>query len=341
VVASSIESFAGEGTPWAQRSEMTTKPISVPVTASVIIPSLVGGKPLLALVAQLGSQTELATQIIIADNGLPDHTVAALRSHRVEVLRMPRNLGFGAAVNRAAEAAEGDALVVLNDDVIPQIGFLEALVAPLKDGADTVAGVLIQNERPERIETAGVVIDAALGPHDYLHGEPLTRLSQSIPPPLGPCGGAAAYQRALFAEVGGFDESLFAYGEDVDLAIRMRSVGARSALAWTARALHLGSQTLGYHSLEKAMLVGFGRGYLLRKYRVLNRPTSALAALGIETAASVVLARRHRSLQPGLARIRGWRACKVRAVPPPKSDVMVGISEGWRRRYLRSSRFRN
>jgi N-acetylglucosaminyl-diphospho-decaprenol L-rhamnosyltransferase len=282
----------------------------------------------------------LSTQIIVADNGLPADTLTMLRPLPVEVLPMGRNMGFGAAVNRAAKAAEGDALIMLNDDVDAQPGFLKALVAPLAKGADMVAGVLIQDERRDRIESAGIVMDAVLGPHDYLYGEPLSRLSEPVSPPLGPCGGAAAYRSSLFAEIGGFDEKLFAYGEDVDLAIRMRSAGARSALATSALAVHLGSHTLGYHSLEKAMLVGFARGYLLHKYGVLRRPFSALRAVGVELAASGVLARRHRSLRPGIARVRGWRACEVGADPPPRSDLTVGVIEGWRRRYARSTRLR-
>jgi N-acetylglucosaminyl-diphospho-decaprenol L-rhamnosyltransferase len=256
----------------------------------------------------------------------------------VNVVEMGSNIGFGAAVNRAVAASEAEFLVVLNDDVMPKHGFLQTLVAPLQAGAEVVAGVLIQDERRDRIETAGIEIDAGLGPYDYLHNEPVSRLDKPVPPPLGPCGGAAAYLRAAFVAVGGFDEGFFAYGEDVDLAIRLRAAGARCALAREARAFHSGSATLGYQSLEKAKLVGFSRGYLIRKYGVLRRPRAAIRAIPSELVASLILAYRHRSLEPGLARVRGWKACDVALPPPRVDDVTVGFLDGLRRRYARSKR---
>ena len=122
----------------------------------------------------------------------------------------------------------------------------------------------------------------------------------------------------------------------MDLAIRLRTAGAVCALAPRARALHAGSGTLGYRSLAKANLVGFSRGYLLRKYRVLGGVRSAPAAVAAEAVAVLMLARRHRSLGPGVARFRGWRSCDTRAPPPPDSDITVGLLDAWRRRYARS-----
>jgi N-acetylglucosaminyl-diphospho-decaprenol L-rhamnosyltransferase len=278
--------------------------------------------------------------VVVADNGLARDTVRELQSAGARIVGMGRNLGFGAAINRAVRETEGDVLALVNDDATPVVGvdFVSALTAPLRDGADMVAGVLLQEERPDLIETAGVEIDALLGPHDYLQNERIDRLEQPLPSPLGPCGGAAAYRRSAFDEAEGFDEGLFAYGEDVDLAIRLRAIGARCALATGARATHTGSGTLGYDSLEKARLVGRSRGYLLRKYRVLSRPAPAVAAVSIETAASLALALRHRSLAPALARVQGWRSCSVRVELRLESVATIPVAAGLRRRYARSRR---
>jgi len=249
---------------------------------------------------------------------------------------METNLGFGAAINRAASLARTDVLVVLNDDIEPQSGFLEALVAPIDDGAAMVAGVLLQELAPDLIETAGVELDRTLAAADYLHNETVSRLEEAVRAPFGPSGGAAAYRLSAFLAVGGFDENFFAYCEDVDLAIRLRAAGGTCALASRARALHAGSGTLGYRSLAKANLVGFSRGYLLRKYGVLRHLRSAPAALAIEAIAVLLLARRHHSLRPGIARVRGWRSCVVRASPPPRSEIAVDLLDAWRRRYVRA-----
>jgi N-acetylglucosaminyl-diphospho-decaprenol L-rhamnosyltransferase len=308
-------------------------------SVSVVVPSLRGGPRLVELVNRLRDTSSVSVEVVIADNGLAPETAAAARAAGANVIAMGANLGFGRAVNRAAETAGGDVLVLVNDDVAPRPGFLGSLAAEVvKGGAEMAAGVLLREERPALIETAGVEIDATLGAHDYLQNEPVSRLDSRLRPPLGPCGGAAAYSRRAFDEVGGFDEGFFAYFEDVDLAIRLRRAGARCALAGAAHAVHTGSGTLGYHSLAKACQVGYSRGYLLRKYGVLSRPLPAVSALSLEALASAALAVRHRSLAPATARVRGWRSCRARAALPPASAVTATTLDGARRRYARSRR---
>jgi GT2 family glycosyltransferase len=304
---------------------------------SVLIPSARGNRKLVELVERLRADAPAPIEFLIADNGIPSETAWALNRSGARVVGMSGNLGFGAAVNRIAALSRAHALVILNDDVVPHDGFIVSLVEHL-DQAEMVAGVLVQAERPDRIESAGIEVDVLLGPHDYLHGEALGRLAEPLAPPLGPCGGAAAFRRSSFAAVGGFDEGFFAYCEDVDLALRLRAGGARCALAPRALALHAGSDTLGYRSLEKARLVGFGRGYLLRKYGVLRHPLIGPAALSVELAASLALARRHRSLEPALARLRGWHSCSTRGTRPPRSVATVGLARGMRVRHSRSRR---
>lgn len=302
-------------------------------SVSVVIPSLPGGQMLVDLVRSL--LIDGAAEVLIADNGLPEPSRALLRDANARIVPMGRNLGFGTAVNRAVSASEGSIIVVLNDDLEPLDGFLTALVAPIIDGAEMAAGVLLQKRAPDLIETAGIEIDRTLAASDYLQNEPVARLEEPLRPPLGPCGAAAAYRRSAFVAVNGFDENFFIYGEDVDLAIRLRAAGGRCALAAGARAVHAGSGTTGYGSLSKANIVGFSRGYLLRKYGVLSTLSSGPAALAAETAAVLVLAGHHRSLKPALARVRGWRSCKARCPRPPKSDITVGYLNGLRRRYVR------
>ena len=305
------------------------------LSVTAVIPSLSGGSELVRLVRSL-TLTHGSLDVIVADNGLAKQTRSLLEQTSAEVVAMGRNLGFAAAVNRVARMRRSDVLVVLNDDIDPLPGFLDELLAPLADGADMVAGVLLQQRSPSMIETAGVVLDQTLVGADYLNGEHVAQLEKAPAPPFGPSGGSAAYRLAAFLEAGGFDESFFAYFEDVDLAIRLRALGARCALAPGARALHEGSGTLGYRSLAKANLVGFSRGYLLRKYGVLRDLRSAPAALAAEAVAVLLLARQHRSLRPAVARVRGWRSCHIRLPPPSSSDITVSLPEAWRRRYVRS-----
>lgn len=305
-------------------------------TVSVVIPSLRGGDRLRALVRSLRDEGTISPQIVVADNGVSKGDVAALRAMDATVLAMRQNLGFGRAVNRAAQAAEGDVLVILNDDIVVSPGLLEKLAGPVSTGAAMVCGVLLREDDPAVIESAGIETDRTLSPYDYLQGHSISVLDQDPPPPLGPSGGIAAFNRELFLQDGGFDEGFFAYCEDVDLALRLRGAGGSVAMASGARAYHTASRTLGYHSLPKACMVGESRGYLIRKYGLLRHPSTAATVLGVETAASLALAKRHRSLAPAWARVRGFARARREGPPPPGDAATVGLLDGWRRRYGRS-----
>jgi GT2 family glycosyltransferase len=308
----------------------------VATTASVVIPSIRGNEALVALSERLLAGA-VPTEVVVADNGLPTQTVASLRSAGARIVEMGGNLGFGAAVNRAARTVEGNLLVLLNDDAMPLDGFdfVGELAAQLREGADMVAGVLVQADRPDLIDTAGIELDSALNPLDYLRDCSVERLEGPVPPPIAPSGGAVAYRMNAFVEARGFDEGFFAYWEDLDLGLRLRAAGARCALALDARAAHSGSATLGDYSLDKSRIVGFSRGYFLRKWGALRRPSVALRVLPVEVVSCLILARRHRSFAPAVARVRGWRNCHTRADWPADAQPTVDLLTGMRRRHAR------
>jgi GT2 family glycosyltransferase len=142
---------------------------------------------------------------------------------------------------------------------------------------------------------------------DYLHGEWIRGI-EGAPDPLGPTGGAALYRRAAWEAVGGFDERIFLYYEDLDLALRIAARGGRCRLASGARAIHAYSASLGAASAAKYERTGWTRGYMLRRYGIMRDPALALRALACETAIGAgQLLRDHTSA--GLAgRVRGFRA---------------------------------
>ena len=133
-----------------------------------------------------------------------------------------------------------------------------------------VAGVMRDWVDESRIDTAGMELDRTLLVFDYLNGEPLSALERIDRDPIGPSAAAAAFDRAAFREAGGFDERLFAYWEDVDLVLRLRRAGYGCVLAPDAQGVHQHSATLRSGSARKNYLMGFGRGYVLRKWDVLT-----------------------------------------------------------------------
>jgi N-acetylglucosaminyl-diphospho-decaprenol L-rhamnosyltransferase len=277
------------------------------VQPTVYIPNFNGAARLGAVLRALGEQTA-ACEVVIVDNGSSDDSVAMAQRELpgVRVVALDENLGFGRAINRAVAETPGDPLILLNNDAVPEPRFVEALLAGLGEGVDSVAGVLLQERAPELIDSAGVVADATLMGFDYLHGEPAAA-AEAAPPPLGPTGGAALYRREAFEAVGGFDERIFLYYEDLDLALRLAAAGGRCALAPEARALHAYSASLGAASARKYAWTGWTRGYMLRRYGVMRSPHLALRALGGEAALCAGQLLKDRTAAGLKGRLRGWR----------------------------------
>ena len=246
-------------------------------SATVVVPTMSPMRvaPLIRTLDLDGRDTEL----IVVDNREPAAGDAdpILVPDGCRVLRPGRNLGFSSAVNLAASEAVGDSLVLLNDDSTVEKGFVERITSVLDpmSGVTMAAGVMRQSRDPELIDSAGMELDRTLLVFDYLHDQPIARLDGPVPDPIGPSGAAAAFDRESFLDAGGFDEALFAYWEDVDLVLRLRERGHRCRLAPDARGTHQHSMTLGSGSREKNRLMGFGRGYVLRKWSVLTPGRSA------------------------------------------------------------------
>jgi N-acetylglucosaminyl-diphospho-decaprenol L-rhamnosyltransferase len=287
-------------------------------TATVVIPTLNARDLLRDALASLTGQA-----VVVVDNGSTDGTAEMVAGEfpAVRLLRNEENLGFGRAVNRGAAEAEGDVLVLLNNDVVCEPDFVTRLCEPFEDErVGMAAGVLVQAASPELIDSAGIEIDRTLLAFDYLWNRPVGELEHAADP-LGPCGGAAAYRLSAFREAGGFDDAFFAYWEDVDLALRLRLAGWECRLAPAARALHRHGSTLGASSPAARRLESFGRAYVLAKHRVPRGPRVAL----LDWPALLVHAVFRRELDPIRERRRGLRAGRRDALPGPAPTRLATV----------------
>ena len=293
---------------------------------AIYIPTYEGRERLGRTLRSLEAQSR-PVDIVVVDNGSADGTVELLREEFPEValLELGRNLGFGPALNRAIEAHPGDPAILLNNDVEAEPRFVESLLDAATEGAECVAGVLAQEAAPGLIDSAGVVADRTLMGFDYLHGEPLEAAAKA-PDPLGPTGGAALYRLDAFRAAGGFDERIFLYYEDLDLALRLRSAGARCRLAAGARAIHAYSASLGAGSGEKYARTGWSRGYMLRRYGVMSHPRRALRALAAEAAICAGQLLADRTAKGIGGRLRGWRAGAGLERRPVEESALLDVS---------------
>ncbi|MGO9763457.1 MAG: glycosyltransferase family 2 protein [Solirubrobacteraceae bacterium] len=261
-------------------------------------------------------------RVIVVDNGSTDDTRARLSAEwpAVQLERFDENRGFPEACNRGVAAGSGEVIVLLNNDVDCRPDFLERLVAPLRDPAvGSVASLMLQ-PGGESIDSMGLAADPVLAGFPRLQGLPAGRARDATPILAGAAGAAAAYRRLAWEQVGGLDETIVAYMEDFDLALRLRMAGWRSVAAPNAIGVHLGSATNGHRSSWQRLQGGFGRGYVLRRYGLLRRRTAprALATEAVVVLGDLVISRDLAALR---GRWAGWRAGRSRprlALPPPE-----------------------
>jgi N-acetylglucosaminyl-diphospho-decaprenol L-rhamnosyltransferase len=305
----------------------------------VIVPTVTPSLAVRLLESLEGPGRSFETLVVDNGTGAAELELEAAKLGGASVLRLDENLGYGRAVNRAARDAQGDVLVLLNDDSVVDAGYVGAIAAALDPARGVVmaAGVMRDARSPGSIETAGIELDRTLLAYDYLNGEPLSCLEGPVPDPIGPTGAAAAFASDAFLSVGGFDERIFAYLEDVDLVLRLRRDGGRCRLAKDARGVHEHSATLGPGSPRKDYLAGFGRGYLLRKWSVVS-PRRLPAVLLREVGQAAVQSAMDRNLGPVRGRVNGLRAGRPsESYPSPEMlgsppSLWSAVRRRWRRR---------
>lgn len=176
--------------------------------------------------------------VTVVDNDSGDDTLPVARAARPDarLLKMPRNIGYGAAANRGFAGGRAPYAMLLNPDAVLSEGAAAALVT---------AG--------ERYPDAGLLAPCSRDPRGRIefrrrtaHARFLTNPGDAPIQPEGDCcapfvGGAVLmFRRAAFDAIGGFDERIFLFGEDDDICLRLSAAGWSLVHVADAEAFHLG-----------------------------------------------------------------------------------------------------
>lgn len=276
----------------------------------VVVPAYNGWELTESCLRHLRAQTVLHT-VIVCDNGSTDGTPERVCAAfpEVRVVELGENLGFPKACNRGVGAGSGEIVVLLNNDVDCRPDFLERLVVPFEadERLGSVAALLLKPGE-ETIESFGLTADPTLAGYPRLRDLPVREAQATDPVLVGPSGAAGAYRRRAWEGVGGLDEGVFIYGEDVELALRLRAAGWSTVGAADAVAVHVGSASMGTRSAWQRYQGGFARGYFLRRY---GMGQSRVGARTVATEALVVLGDAlvfSHDLAALRGRVAGWRA---------------------------------
>ena len=184
--------------------------------------------------------------LIVVDHGT-DGTADLAEVMGARVLRDPGNPGFGAGQNRGVAATTAPYVLLLNPDAAPEPDGIAAGLALLEADArvGAVQGVITNRttgapERSSGRELGPVhLLGRAVGARRLLSYAPVRAVARRIgvvadhvervpsrPTAVDSLAATAILvRRAAFDQIGGFDESYFLYGEDLDLCRRMRRAG--------------------------------------------------------------------------------------------------------------------
>ncbi|MGD9849841.1 MAG: glycosyltransferase [Nitrospirales bacterium] len=195
------------------------------------------------------SITDVSYEVIVVDNASTDGTATYLSSlgGDIQILRNQENLGFAKACNQGAAVAKGKYLVFLNNDTIPQPGWLE----PLIHEADTDSQVGIVGSKllfPDgKVQHAGIVFSRTYGePYHFFSGGSSEHQTINRRREMQAVTAACMLvKKDIFKQVAGFDEGYINGFEDVDFCLRVRESGMKIIYQPQSRLYHIGSQTQG------------------------------------------------------------------------------------------------
>jgi len=199
--------------------------------ASIVIPVFGAFPHTLACLRAIAAHPPVAAfEVIVVDDASPDDSLANLRSiDGIRVHARAANGGFIAACNDGAALALGDVLVFLNNDTVPQPGWLDALLDTFDAQPDAgLVGAKLLYPDGRLQEAGGVVFADGSGWNYGRFDDPDDCRYAYLRDADYVSGAAIAIPRMLFDRLGGFDTRYApAYYEDTDLAFAVRAAGLR------------------------------------------------------------------------------------------------------------------
>ena len=229
-------------------------PLKIAPRASVIVPAYNSAATIGACLESLKVLHYPDYETIVIDDGSTDSTAQVAEGAGARVIRIEHH-GLGAARNAGVEAASGEIVAFLDSDARADADWLYHLVEAItRRGAAAAGGPNFAPDNSAAFANAPGIPREVRG-----DGDELTQL----------CGCNMAITKTALHEVGGFDSSFLAAGDDVDLSWRLADLPEEKRMplvdAPGAVVIHERRATLrGY--LRQQRGYGAGEGLLYKKY---------------------------------------------------------------------------
>ena len=199
---------------------------------SIIVLNYNSGKFLSECLIALLKQTNQNFEVIVADNGSSDNSFKINREvfgeqHVLNFLDLGKNYGFALGNNLASKSAQGQYLIFLNPDAIPNKNWLEEIYQGIikYPKAKMFGATQISAYDKTKLDGAGDCYFLLGQPYRACFQKSVALLPTTDYEVFAACGASMAIEKAVFEQLEGFDADYFMYGEDVDLSFRLRLLG--------------------------------------------------------------------------------------------------------------------
>lgn len=218
---------------------------------SIVIPNWNGEDVIGDCLESLRKQTFKDFEIIVVDNGSSDSSSNLIKGRypEVKLISLSENKGFCTAVNTGIEHSQGELIAILNNDTEVVTSWLEVLYKALQDHSEIsfCSSKMLYYDQRDKINNAGIKIKRNGDSSSIGAGQPDGPFFEKEKEVFGACAGAAIYRKRLFDDIGLFDESFFAYLDDVDLSYRAQLSGHRCLFVPGAIVYHKKGYSLKRH----------------------------------------------------------------------------------------------
>ncbi len=211
-------------------------------------------------------------EIIVIDNNSTDGSVELIKKKypQVESVFNKKNIGFGMANNKGVQLAKGEYVLFLNSDCEVLDKGIETLFEYLSRKPKSFVGGKLFNEDKTPQQSCGpfysllIIALMLFLKGDQLH---LSRYSPNKERQVDWISGACIMVRKSdFLKVGGFDESIFMYMEEVDLLYRAKNMGFLTWFTPKAQFIHTGAAS-SENRREPVINIYKGLLYFYKKHK--------------------------------------------------------------------------
>jgi GT2 family glycosyltransferase len=219
---------------------------SQPLVSAIVL-NYNGERSIAECLRSIREQTYPRIEIIVVDNASGDRSPEIVERGfpSATLVRNKRNLGFAEGNNVGIRASKGELVVLVNNDLVLERDAIEKMVAQMLPSTGILGGAIYNYYGAREVWAFGAYFEPVSGMHwQAFQGAPggeilPARLAVDYVP-----GALLMMRRSVLEKAGLLGSYFFLYGDDIDLACKVRRLGYSIEVTSSAKCFHMISQSV-------------------------------------------------------------------------------------------------